>query len=65
MTDNAKTARLWLDFHHLSEPQKTLSIALTEQIAKSLQCDRVGRAQFAAANKSVRQNKTAVCRKTL
>jgi phage gpG-like protein len=37
MTDNAKTARLWMGFHHLSERQKSMSIAITEQITKSLQ----------------------------
>jgi hypothetical protein len=56
MTDNAKTARLWLGFHHLSEKQKNLSITITEQIAKSLQG-----AQYAEA-KTGERDKPAVCR---
>jgi hypothetical protein len=40
MTNNTKTAQLWMGFHHLSEQQKALSITITEQIAKSLQASR-------------------------
>jgi hypothetical protein len=37
MTDNARTAQLWMGFHRLSERQKALSITITEHIAKTLQ----------------------------
>jgi ferredoxin len=59
MTYNAKTARLWLDFHYLSERQKSMSIAITEQIAKSLQSSRYAKAE------SAQEDKTMVCNKTL